>query len=1186
MPNAYDLNTLLPLFSGTKQRVITYTPEAKMAAAIHDLIGNLGIDQTITDDSFKPVVTAIQGLKPDLTLNSLTVGLDPTLNTVDFAAFEVGLDGSLSVALPGVESQSLALTCSALQVIAYPYDADPNLSRDLWSATLVATATLLGVTVELSLTLPGLVASLVCNTPTGKPATDFANGLGHNAEMATLSSTGGTPATIAYLEALVDFGRNLYAIQVGLDTGLSWNGITLQQVAFSFTYAGEADFSLAAQIALGDPPSATVQVALTKDGAALTLAGAAFFDPPLDVKDFVSAFSAALKGALTVKTWDDCPFDLTITSLAMQVANDKTLWASCAAALVLEATGTTVQLALQFDNSGDFTLQLAELELQGSGSVYVAQDPANPLPLSTLIHLLQLEVLADIPFTATIGVKSLFLASLGKGTPHLLGMNLVPIGNASVTDPILTLITGGDTIALQSVTLLAASAAWTAEQLQTVNPQLQALNVSLNSLAKGLNFVAALQIGTGPSVSAPLIPSAQDAGDSSAESTPPAPAPVTSPTAARWFEVQKQLGPVHVQRVGFALGHTAAGDPQVALLCDASFTLGPMVFALEGFSFTFPLTADFTADKISVALQGLSLTYTNPPLLISGGFLDQDGFYAGEALLQTETLSLAALGEYKDLGGGHISLALFAALTNPPLGGPVFCYVTGLAAGFGYNNQLQNLPATPAEVAGFILLQMLAGDAKADLDTLRGQMTPVSGENWLAVGLRFRSFELLQSSALLTVTFGHELQFALLGQSEISIPPQSPQPILYAQVDIVATYRPNAGELQVLGALSSNSYVLAPDCHLSGGFAYLLKASGDFVATFGGYAKDFDYAAQGYPPVPRLQIAWQVDDHTSIQGDAYFALTPAVMMAGGALQATWNCGIFSAWFTTEIAFFVQWRPFHYTASCYMALGVSFDLSVDLLFTTVSVHFSFQVGASLQVDGPPFHGYAHIDLDVVSFTIEFGGSPQTETLGWADFRAILPVSVAADANDSHKVAAEDAAQSALLAVKVTDGLIKDLSQPPDHQDLDWVVNGTHFCFEIQSSLPVTETTSAVNGTAIPFSDATKNTKIGILPMGISSATGQLMVTLTGVDADQKPLSIDMTSMAVTPLTAAFAPAHWGLAKPGLNDTAFKATSGCCLGGGHPDPDRTVPIAVDILLSEKTTLLTIVDSTRPVDPNPFA
>ena len=86
----------------------------------------------------------------------------------------------------------------------------------------------------------------------------------------------------------------------------------------------------------------------------------------------------------------------------------------------------------------------------------------------------------------------------------------------------------------------------------------------------------------------------------------------------------------------------------------------------------------------------------------------------------------------------------------------------------------------------------------------------------------------------------------------------------------------------------------------------------------------------------------------------------------------------------------------------MSLGVEFDLKVAF----VHVHFSFHLGAGLGISGPPFHGYASIDLDVISFTIHFGDDPvKPDLLRWEQFRAILPGDPKNDATNSALLSAK-------------------------------------------------------------------------------------------------------------------------------------------------------------------------------------
>ena len=67
--------------------------------------------------------------------------------------------------------------------------------------------------------------------------------------------------------------------------------------------------------------------------------------------------------------------------------------------------------------------------------------------------------------------------------------------------------------------------------------------------------------------------------------------------------------------------------------------------------------------------------------------------YSGLATIKTPSLTLSAIGAYADLPD-YNSLFIYAVL-HAPLGGPSFFFVTGLAAGFGFNRAVR-LPEVSA----------------------------------------------------------------------------------------------------------------------------------------------------------------------------------------------------------------------------------------------------------------------------------------------------------------------------------------------------------------------------------------------------------------------------------------------------------------------------------------------------------
>ena len=144
-------------------------------------------------------------------------------------------------------------------------------------------------------------------------------------------------------------------------------------------------------------------------------------------------------------------------------------------------------------------------------------------------------------------------------------------------------------------------------------------------------------------------------------------------------------------------------------------------------------------------------------------------------------------------------------------------FVTGLSAGFGYNRSLE-LPAQD-KVQEFPLLAGLSDPSKiggADatpeqaLDKLNEYVPPAQGVNWVAAGVQFTSFELINSNALLVVEFGRDFEIALLGLSRIKLPPVGDLTFAYVELALEVIFQPTEGVFSATAVLTPNSYVLDP----------------------------------------------------------------------------------------------------------------------------------------------------------------------------------------------------------------------------------------------------------------------------------------------------------------------------------------------------------------------------------------
>ncbi|WP_057937839.1 DUF6603 domain-containing protein [Algoriphagus resistens] len=538
------------------------------------------------------------------------------------------------------------------------------------------------------------------------------------------------------------------------------------------------------------------------------------------------------------------------------------------------------------------------------------------------------------------------------------------------------------------------------------------------------------------------------------ENTPPAsysPGKTSPPSGpVHWVDINKTFGPVDLKKIGL---NYSEGEATFGFT--AGFTVGGFAMELDGLTITFPLPlpGQPAGNQVSFDLQGMALDYHKGNFEIGGAFMKvvQDNLtnYYGQAILKFSNFGFKALGGYTD--ADPASFFLYMNI-NVPIGGPPYLFITGLAGGFGINNSLK-LP-TIETLPGYLLLPRNAppeqGSALSTINNVLPQLQSIfvyqPGEYWVAAGIQFTSFEMIEAFALVVVSFGVDLQVGILGSCAMTFPKGSPYPVAYVEIDMVASFTPSTGLLAVAGKLSPASFIYGGFCKLSGGFAFYIWFSGEhagqFVVTIGGYHPAFskpDY----YPSVPRLGMAFGLGPF-QVTGQAYFALTPAMMMAGISMSAVWDSGPIKAWMNAGIDFLLAWAPFHYEASAYVNIGCS----VDLGLVTLNVH----VGADLYVWGPEFGGQAHVDLDVVSFTIEFGAS-QTPVapVGWESFKTnFLPqnsVPAGQQAMNAAALQANAGPVTNIIKASVSRGL-----QSTDVSGLDWVVDPNRFELTTNSTIP--------------------------------------------------------------------------------------------------------------------------------------
>ena len=877
---------------------------------------------------------------------------------------------------------------------------------------------------------------------------------------------------------------------------------------------------------------------------------------------------------------------------------------------------------------GQFEFDLVFEKAEASKSLLAAFKPSAKINMRSLVENISLDASKLVPDIELELENVLFAYSKkDKASKYLFGL-AVGIGLDLSKLPLVGKVFEDNKLGgIKDVQAVYTSDQLTADDVTALNalvseakvkpplPIKQGAKGTATAMTKGFNFSANMTLG------GEAVPLTAGGATAPVAAEPAKDSPPVAPTGnATWIDVKKSIGPVTLERVGVRYE-----DGRVWLLLDADFMLACLSMGLQGLALGFKLNdpRDITAN-----LDGMSLSFQSGPLEIAGGFLRFNDDYLGMAVVKAATFSLTAVGGYapKDR-----SFFIFVRL-NVPLGGPPFFFVTGLAGGFGINRTLK-LPKID-DLPNFALLPQkntfpTTLDSKDPSKSLAQTLAmteefvkPFAGANWVAAGLDFTSFEMVDSSALVTVAFGVKLEIALLGICRVTVPKGAPEPIVYLEIALEARFDPDEGVIAVDGRLTPASFIYSGLCRITGGFAFYIwfagPHEGDFVVSIGGYHPRFK-KPDNYPTVPRLQMVYKVGPLV-IKGQCYLALTPHMVMAGIQIDATWESGPISAWFSAGMDFLLGWRPFHYEADAFIHIGASFTL--DLLFTSVTI--TIHVGVNLNIWGPPFGGKATIDLDIISFTIYFGDDPRHEAVDWEGFKAsFLPANKAAPAPHANAFAAAALAEesvnkdSLLCTAGVTEGLIKELKAKDPTEFFSWLVDPNHFAISSSTLIPAKQ--AVYNDFALqkPFNESAglKYTgegtapvhpsakydktrypngvswtdQIGVLPMRLAPDNFKTVHT---VEIKKLPEGADHTvpgnytdkvdNIAVEPLLKSSQSAMWAGQDPGLNgQRLIEATlTGLRLSPMIQHPDITAKADLWAMLFDGTQHITWYLSTPVV------
>ena len=475
-----------------------------------------------------------------------------------------------------------------------------------------------------------------------------------------------------------------------------------------------------------------------------------------------------------------------------------------------------------------------------------------------------------------------------------------------------------------------------------------------------------------------------------------------------WVRIQRSFGPVYLEQVGFQTTHANDRIASARIAVDGSLGLLGLEVAVQelalGIRWPQPNSSDpppWNPNAWTVSLAGLAVSANTSGVSISGGLrraTDGKPDYLGMLSVRFGVYGISAYAGYGVFTSGsheYTSLFIFGAL-NAPIGGPPAFFVTGIGLGVGVNrllkvpDDLNQLPAYPLIQALDANSQVSVSPAKA-LVQLGIFFPPAEGSFWLAAGLSFTSFALIDCVVVVAVAVGDGLEITIMGLARAALPTTS-FPIIQIELALLARFSSREGVLSIRAQLTDNSWLLTKDCRLTGGFAYVMwfapnKNAGQFVLSLGGYHPSFH--RDGYPEVPRLGFIWNVAGFLVIKGESYFALTSEAIMMGTRFEATLSLGPLWAYLRLGADGIVWFDPFKFEVSAFAELGAGVTLDIDLgWFGHVRITVSVHLHADVVVAGPELHGRATIDLGVASATISFGsdddqGTPRLDYTRFAE-----------------------------------------------------------------------------------------------------------------------------------------------------------------------------------------------------------
>jgi len=156
-----------------------------------------------------------------------------------------------------------------------------------------------------------------------------------------------------------------------------------------------------------------------------------------------------------------------------------------------------------------------------------------------------------------------------------------------------------------------------------------------------------------------------------------------------------------------------------------------------------------------------------------------------------------------------------------------FATISGVRLGFGFNSVVRSPALTDIPIFPFIQNSGSSGAGDDPMKIMQAMdpawVTPKLDSYWFAAGMTITAFDVVAITAIAMFAFKDSgVVISIFADAIATMPPNqddTSEVILYVEIGMIAELNFNDGYFIVQASLAPTSFLLVPQCHLTGGFA-------------------------------------------------------------------------------------------------------------------------------------------------------------------------------------------------------------------------------------------------------------------------------------------------------------------------------------------------------------------------------